>query len=882
MGEDPKFNNTILTNIGHQMLTSIANGNRKITYTKAEAYTQDVSSITNETLQALTSLQGKELSTNLLVSNDNGNVITITANFENKGLTSDVVFNSIGWFAKLDTDDADRGITANQEYLIGITPANGAQTLVAPPADQSASQAISLNLNMTLSDAANVNMTVSDAGAVHFNQLYDQLAEYTTTSDLTKLLAGKADLGLSYTKAELDAKLLDLTTDTNGKVSADQVKALISDKANISDVYTKSQIDSDLSTRDAQINAKANASDVYTKSQIDSDLSARDTQIANATSLANQAQATANTKANASDVTEISGRLGKLEGVQTVDSPDFNSITNTGVYYITNNTPANIKNNPASQWGVLVVSSGNGQRISQVYYPDDGSPQWCRLLNGSNWLPWYQLSTKKDVSNATELANQAQTTANTKANASDVYTKEQVDGSFSTRDNNINSLINQVKQIDGETVISDAVDVNTLLGTIGQVTVYKLPNLNNTNTPPWLADKRGIMIVLNYDGNAKTQIWTPVGAGVASASSTDGTFGWRYWEGNNPPDWNRFVSASYVDGLHTDLQNQINANDNGTITTGYDWNTATPTNQSRTLQNAWIVDQAALKGAVDRMNNTDTNVSAISNKVNVDGPLYKYLTQFNHWSDLFDGYGVNGVTATNGSRLVAFKDDTNGGNTVGSNGAGIAFGGDDTKGVLSVDYGDHTARIAGGNGDKPAWSEDIAWKSDITSLQNTVNNIDSTRTPLVNGSAGDDLFAFKTSQIRLYPGNGSACKNLPPASNTRWFTVQYVFEIPNNDGIAIFRSPANEVWTIGNNGGFYGTGWVRVANSNDINSLQNTINQQSQTIQSLTTRLTNVENEISYIKANYIEGKQFPASQEAQAVAWENANPQGIAFITSN
>ena len=137
MVEDSKFSNTILTNIGHQMLTSISNGNRKITYTKAEAYVQDVSSISNETLQALTSLHGKELSANLLVSNDGDDVVTITANFRNKGLTKDVVFNSIGWFAKLDTDDAERGITANQEYLIGITPASGTQTLVAPPADPS-------------------------------------------------------------------------------------------------------------------------------------------------------------------------------------------------------------------------------------------------------------------------------------------------------------------------------------------------------------------------------------------------------------------------------------------------------------------------------------------------------------------------------------------------------------------------------------------------------------------------------------------------------------------------------------------------------------------------------------------------------------------------
>lgn len=312
-------------------------------------------------------------------------------------------------------------------------------------------------------------------------------------------------------------------------------------------------------------------------------------------------------------------------------------------------------------------------------------------------------------------------------------------------------------------------------------------------------------------------------------------------------------------------------------------------------------------------------------------------------------------------------------------------------------------------------------KSNVDSLQIAINSINSTRTPLVYGSDGDDLFTFKTSQIRLYNGNGKTCKNLPPAANTQYFTVQYVFESPTNDGIAIYRSPANEIWTAGCNGKAYNVGWVRLANSNDIsnlqnqvdsktsgtivtaydiasktptketnryinrwlvdqlvlipfadqinqlkgrrqvdtpdfntltdsgvyfisntdsgknlpptfkwgtlavfnggnnqrimqifsaddgtsvftriygingtavwgswnqmawtsdiNSLQSTINQQNQTIQSLTTRLTNAENEIRYIKDNYIEGKRFPASQEAQAEAWENEKPTRLAMI---
>ena len=44
--------------------------------------------------------------------------------------------------------------------------------------------------------------------------------------------------------------------------------------------------------------------------------------------------------------------------------------------------------------------------------------------------------------------------------------------------------------------------------------------------------------------------------------------------------------------------------------------------------------------------------------------------------------------------------------------------------------------------------------------------------------------------------------------------------------------------------------------------------------------LTDAVNQINYIKANYIEGRRFAKSQEAQATAWENENPQRIAFIT--
>lgn len=72
------------------------------------------------------------------------------------------------------------------------------------------------------------------------------------------------------------------------------------------------------------------------------------------------------------------------------------------------------------------------------------------------------------------------------------------------------------------------------------------------------------------------------------------------------------------------------------------------------------------------------------------------------------------------------------------------------------------------------------------------------------------------------------------------------------------------------------------ANQSDLNSTNATFESQASEIASLKAQLNDAVNQINYIKANYIEGRRFAKSQEAQAVEWENENPQRIAFITDN
>lgn len=325
---------------------------------------------------------------------------------------------------------------------------------------------------------------------------------------------------------------------------------------------------------------------------------------------------------------------------------------------------------------------------------EEGIKQAKELAQEADTKAQSALDTKADKTTVEEnlaaKANQSdldQTNAEVakKANSADIYTKTEVDSKTSgtiitdydiasktptkrtDRYNNkwlvdqqvLGQFADQINQLKGRRQV-DAQDFNNLTDT---GTYYVSNPGANTPTGSW-----GNLLVSNGAGHRTSQMYFP----------DDG-------------------SALYMRELDE--------------TTWHDWIQLATTAQVNDAKNTANWD------------NINGRPEDQINRINVDGPLFKHLTQFNNWSDLFDGYSVNGITAINGNRLVAFRDDTNGGNTVGSNSAGIAFGGGDTKGVLSVQYNGHQARIAGGNGTAPTWHEDIAWKSDVNDLRNQVQQL---------------------------------------------------------------------------------------------------------------------------------------------------------------
>lgn len=273
-----------------------------------------------------------------------------------------------------------------------------------------------------------------------------------------------------------------------------------------------------------------------------------------------------------------------------IDAPDFNDLTSTGIYMITQ--PDHGQNYPTGDGGTLKVENGYDSRIEQTFYAEDVSGSvYRRQLVDKTWRDWKKVASIDDVNTSLPLAG-------------------------------------------------------------GNMTKGSWITWNGSSD--WTAK----------DGQLGGIQWT-------GASDTVRVFG----------DNNQADNLDLAIQLGDDNSNRISIRDkDGT-------------------ERAAITADGHYTGSIDWAHVSGTGIN--------NPTLGRIITNSNTWNDI--------IGQDNGSMvLMSIRDNSDGsGNTIGYFSSGIVFGGADTKGVLNVDYGYPQARIIGGNGTKPIWSKNIAWKDDL-------------------------------------------------------------------------------------------------------------------------------------------------------------------------
>lgn len=718
----------IITAVGHQMMT--AGGD--ITYTKATLYGQDISHLTKDQLESLTSIGNPLLTVPVGISDksvDGGQTtIALEATFTNANLKADLPYKAVGFFAKKDN---------SEEKLVILGVANSGAYLAAASPDGVASDALDVKVAIAIGDATSVTAVVDPAGSVTPATLSGAINK--ATHDLTAKIDTKADK-------------TDVTAQFATKADKTTVEQELTTKANASDVYTKKQVDDALSSRDTAIATKAD------KATVDAEISKIDfapyaktadvnKQIKTVTDLANSKVSadysyskaeldkkllavTTDTsgKVNANQVASmIADKADKTYVDNQIASIDFSKIKFRKQCVNSDGQTAD------KTWSA--TKNKDGTYTIDLLQDDRTASKLADVL--------VQLPNKADTSTVNAQITDAKNTAqsnldkvksdlngaiNTKANSSDLTALDKkAVKSVGIYPNNLHFDSGSFNYWSGEVKASP--DANG----------YAVIDLTDDTPVRAAADQLNAMLTgLNHLQGKQTK-----DSADANALSETGVYYCSSPAKNFPvSQWGTLVTSN---GNGARASQLYFPDDNSAV-----W--------FRTLDGDW---RGWVRLAnIDDVNNAESSltssINAVNNKVNVTVPLFRRITAGNTWNDILGA--SNGDTPV----LVSIRDE-GGANTLGNYSAAVAFGGGDTKGVLNVAYSDHTARIIGGNGNAPVWHEDIAWKSDIDRLQNIINQQNQTIQSLTTrlNNAENEINCIKANYVegRTFPASQEAQAN---------------------------------------------------------------------------------------------------------------------------
>lgn len=506
-----KFKDTIITDAGRKLLINVGAGNGEIAYTRAVLAGQDVSSMADEDIRKLATLENQKMEVNVIVTPPQDNTITVSASFGNKDLTDDLTFSSVGWYAKNNND--------NKEILLGVSPSNGEQTLAAGSPDHRSTASIDIDLAMAISNAAKVDLTVNEIGVAHMSDVNAAILKLKAEYDPKIEQAGKvkgAKINDGAVVEPDDDGILDLIVDS------DRIKDFPADLKDLNDLPSGTYRTSQSAASFVNYPKMQDGTTPFNIPIVWKNALIKVVKDANAgyQLIVSSQQKYAiryfsnnhwgywfqlPTLSNNDIIKLIDSKVDGLNIGNYATKTDLTSVSNSAVKKVNGLTPD---------------GSGNVNVTSTVARGFDANANATTKMTEENLHGGNQIL--MDQNAGQDIVNWAK-------------------GQFNTLNGNINKL-------NAKTEIPGVANANDLVGDASSISTYKLSNSGNLNVPDFYPDKRGTLININYDGNAKTQIWIPVG------NSGGDSIALRYWEGNNYPKWKKLATVQDT----TNLQNQIN------------------------------------------------------------------------------------------------------------------------------------------------------------------------------------------------------------------------------------------------------------------------------------------------------------------------------------
>lgn len=371
---------------------------------------------------------------------------------------------------------------------------------------------------------------------------------------------------------------------------------------------------------------------------------------------------------------KVSWLLKNTQSYNISANTDLNDIKAPGLYHCSGKS--NIVNAPSEDnWFNMIVNSGSWNG-SQTLYATNSNQFYVRTWNATSFTAWRRVINDDDYNNL----------STSKADKANTYTKDEIESKLSGKAN-ASDLANR---------------------SITSITDYDVgaERWNNTQTSKF--NSSGNFANFLVDAGALKPIAHSINVlnsnALMKSGGTMNKYCWITWNGNSANDsrdgrigglqWTGATDSIQIYGDNNAADNLDLA-----IKLGDDNSNHISIRDKDGTERAAITADGHFTGGTDwaRVGGTGLN----------NPTLGRYIQHSNTWHDIIGQN--NGQMA-----LTAIRDDSNGSeNTIGQHSAGVAFGGGDTKGVLSVAWDKPQARIIGGNGNSPTWKKDIAWKDDL-------------------------------------------------------------------------------------------------------------------------------------------------------------------------